>query len=49
LPSHDGSRVSIELKLPAFAILRRLALARREMQPPLWLEGPSDSDGTATE
>jgi hypothetical protein len=47
LPSQGGSRVLIEVKLPTFAILRRQPLAGREVQPPFWLEGLADPDGSA--
>ena len=49
LPSQGGSRVLIEVKLPTFAILRRQPLAGREVQPPFWLEGLADPDGSAAE
>ena len=49
LPSQGGSRVLIEVKLPTFAILRRQPPAGREVQPPFWLEGLADPDGSAAE
>ena len=39
--------VLIEVKLPTFAILRRQLLAGRKVQPPFWLEGLADPDGSA--
>jgi hypothetical protein len=47
LPSQGGSRVLIEVKLPTFAILRRQLLAGGKVQPPFWLEGLADPDGSA--
>jgi hypothetical protein len=44
LLSQDGSRVLMGLKHPTFAVSRG-ALAGWEVQPPLWLEGPTDPDG----
>jgi hypothetical protein len=34
-------------ELPTFAILRRQLLAGRKVQPPFWLEGLADPDGSA--